>query len=127
MIQKTYSVFFIWVLVTLVGCKSSKSIIASGKASHRVSSKQVIKQHQNSSLDFDTLKARVKIGITNNDKTQSAGFTIRIEKDKVIWLNESLLRIARMIITPEKVRFFLLHCLAQADCCVNIAFICDVF
>ncbi|WP_299108096.1 DUF4292 domain-containing protein [uncultured Winogradskyella sp.] len=87
-------------------CNSAKNVIASGKASEKLSVKQVIKQHEKNSSDFKTLKARVKIDITQNNKTQGAGFTLRIEKDKVIWLSESILGMARMMITPDKVRFY---------------------
>lgn len=93
-------------IIFTFSCNSAKSVIASGEASDKLSVKQVIKQHEKNSTDFKTLKARVKIDITQNDKTQGAGFTLRIEKDKVIWLSESVLGMARMMITPEKVRFY---------------------
>ncbi|NRD18488.1 DUF4292 domain-containing protein [Winogradskyella eckloniae] len=99
------SVGILLILFTL-SCNSTKNVIASGKASDKLSVKQVIKQHEKNSTAFNTLKARVKIDITQNDKTQGAGFTLRIEKDKVIWLSESVLGLARMMITPDKVRFY---------------------
>lgn len=87
-------------------CKSTKSVIESGEASDKLSAKQVIRQHLKQDADFKTLKARVRIDITQNDKEQGANFTLRIEKDKVIWLSESILGMARLMITPDKVRFY---------------------
>lgn len=89
----------------LVSCKSAKSVIASGEASDKLSVKQVIKQHQKSETAFKTLQGKVKIELTQNDKTQGSTFNLRIEKDKVIWLSAKL-GLARMKITPEKVRFY---------------------
>ena len=89
----------------LFNCKSTKSVIASGEASDKLSAKQVIKQHQKSDTDFETLQGKVRIDITQNQKDQGSTFNLRIEKDKVIWLSAKL-GLARMMITPEKVRFY---------------------
>tara|TARA_R110002049_G_scaffold159908_2_gene324945 strand:- start:740 stop:1534 length:795 start_codon:yes stop_codon:yes gene_type:complete len=93
-------------IVFTFSCNSAKSVIASGVASDKLTAKQVIKQHQKNDSDFKTLKARVKINIIQNEKEQGANFTLRIEKDKVIWLSESILGMARLMITPDKVRFY---------------------
>ena len=94
------------VLMTfLINCKSAKGVIESGKVSDRLSAKQVIKEHQKKNTDFKTLQGKVKIDITQNQKEQGSTFNLRIEKDKVIWLSAKL-GLARMMITPEKVRFY---------------------
>lgn len=89
----------------LLNCKSAKSVIESGKASDKLSAKQVIKQHQKNDADFKTLQGKVKIDIIQNQEEQGSTFNLRIEKDKVIWLSAKL-GLARMMITPEKVRFY---------------------
>lgn len=99
-------VFALAILLFVASCKSAKSIVASGEASDKLSAKQVIKQHQSSNADFKTLQARVKIDFVQNQKEQGASFKLRIEKDKVIWLSESILGAVRMMITPEKVSFY---------------------
>lgn len=95
------------VVITLfvLGCKSSKSIIASGVASDKLSAKQVIKEHQKNDADFKTMQAKAKIDITQGEKEQGTTFNLRIEKDKVIWLSAPL-GMARMMITPKKVQFY---------------------
>ncbi|MFC0603373.1 DUF4292 domain-containing protein [Winogradskyella pulchriflava] len=99
-------VFFTLLLaVFLINCKSTKSVIASGEASDKLSAKQVIKQHQKSDASFKTLSGKVKIELIQGDKEQGHTFNIRIEKDKVIWLSASF-GMARMMITPERVGFY---------------------
>lgn len=93
-------------LVLLVfSCKSTKSVIASGEASDKLSAKQVIKQHQKNDADFKTMNARVAIDLIQGEKEQGHTFNLRIEKDKVIWLSASF-GMARMMITPDNVRFY---------------------
>ncbi len=98
-------VFAVAMLLFAANCKSSKSVIASGEASEKLSAKQVIKQHQKNDADFKTLQGKVKIDIIQNQKEQGSTFNLRIEKDKVIWLSAKL-GLARMMITPDKVRFY---------------------
>lgn len=103
---KTAQIFITVVALVLVsGCKSSKAIIASGEASSKLTAKQVIKQHQKNDANFKTLQAKAKIDITQGEKEQGLTFNLRIEKDKVIWLSAPL-GLARMMITPNKVRFY---------------------
>ncbi|WP_178986352.1 DUF4292 domain-containing protein [Winogradskyella helgolandensis] len=106
-VYKNFKLILNVILITLAfSCGSTKRVIASGVASDKLSAKQVIKQHTKNDIDFKTLKARVKIDITQNNNSQGAGFTLRMEKDKVIWLSESILGMARMMITPDKVKFY---------------------
>ena len=92
-------------LVFAFNCKSAKSVIASGTASDKLSAKQVIKQHQKNDANFKTMNARVAIDLIQGEKEQGHTFSLRMEKDKVIWLSASF-GVARMMITPEKVRFY---------------------
>lgn len=96
---------FVLAMLLVVNCKSAKNVIASGEASNKLSAKQVIKQHQKNDVNFKTMQARVRIDLTQGDKEQGATFDLRIEKDKTIWLRAPL-GLARMMITPDKVRFF---------------------
>ncbi len=92
-------------LLLVFNCKSTKSVIASGEVSDRISVKQVIKEHQKNNADFKTLQSKVKIELIQGDKEQGLTFSFRMEKDKVIWLSAPF-GLARMMITPNKVRFY---------------------
>jgi outer membrane biogenesis lipoprotein LolB len=89
----------------MLNCKSAKSVIASGEASNKLSAKQVIKQHEKNNADFKTMQAKVRIDMIQGQKEQGLTFNFRMEKDKVIWLSAPL-GIARMMVTPDKVRFY---------------------
>lgn len=89
----------------LMSCNSVKSYSKKGIASEKLSAKQVIKQHEKQKAEFKTLQAKVRIDIINNDKSQGSTFNIRIKKDEVIWLSAKL-GLARMMITPDKVKFY---------------------
>ncbi|WP_411893922.1 DUF4292 domain-containing protein [Winogradskyella sp. A2] len=108
-LTQTYR-FFTSILVVVgfvltVGCKSAKSVMASGEASDQLSAKQVIKQHQKTDADFKTMQAKVRIDLRQGQKEQGLTFNYRMEKDKAIWLSAPL-GLARMMITPDKVRFY---------------------
>lgn len=92
-------------VLILTSCKTSKTVVASGEIDAKLSSKQIIKSHSNASVNFKTLQGKVKIELTQGKKTKAHTFNLRIEKDKVIWLNATF-GLARMMITPEKVRFY---------------------
>lgn len=94
-----------FLVIVTFSCKSAKSVIAAGEVSDKLSAKQVIKQHQKHDADFKTMQARIRIDISQDGSEQGSTFNCRIEKDKVIWLSAPI-GMARMMITPEKVRFY---------------------
>lgn len=99
------AIVLVAIAIFIVSCKSTKSIVASGEVSDKLSAKQVIKEHQKKDANFKTLSGKVRIDLVQGEKEQGHTFNLRIEKDKVIWLSASF-GVARMMITPEKVRFY---------------------
>ena len=99
--------FLVLAVFIVFGCKSAKRIIESGEPSEKLSTKQIIKQHQKHEGDFKTLQARVKVEYTEVGKDNEHNHTIslRLEKDKKIWLSATL-GVVRAMITPEKVQFY---------------------
>lgn len=93
------------VLVLIVSCNSSKSIIASGELNDKLTTKQIIKEHYKREADFKTLQARVKVEYEQGESSQAHSINLRMEKDKTIWLSATL-GIVRAKITPEKVSFY---------------------
>lgn len=93
------------VMMSFLGCKTTRAIASSGEASSDLSSKQLIKAHKKNDVDFKTLQAKAKIDITQGEKKQGATFNLRIQKDKIIWLSAPL-GLARMKITPDQVQFY---------------------
>lgn len=94
-----------FVLNSVLSCKSTKAIAATGKVSKKLSSKQLIKAHKKSFSTFKTLQSKAKIELKQGDKSQGATFNLRIEKDKTIWLSAPF-NFARLKITPNNVKFY---------------------
>ena len=92
----------------LVSCAGSKVMHESNKANSSFSSKNIIKSHQAASPNFSTLAARMHVTYENGEKLQSIAVSLRMEKDKKIWIKASLLGItlAKAFITPEKVSYY---------------------
>jgi len=103
------SIAYIAVLFLLVasftGCKSSKTVASTGDLNTKLSAKQIIKESNKSKAKFRTLQSRVKIDYSKDGKSKGVGVNLRMEKDKVIWLNGPL-SIARAKITPDRVSFY---------------------
>lgn len=92
-------------VLTILGCKSTQSVTANGNSDLTLSTKEVIKAYTKQSPNFKTLQCKIKVVYTQDNKSQSHTVTMRMEKDKVIWLN-SALNLIRAKITPEKVSFY---------------------
>ncbi|MEO6347182.1 MAG: DUF4292 domain-containing protein [Aquaticitalea sp.] len=98
-------VSLILVISVFIGCRSAKSLTATGSIKENMTAKQLIKENKKQTADFKTLQAKVKIDYNNGDKSNGVSVTLRMEKDKVIWLSAPL-GAARALITPEKVRYY---------------------
>ncbi|WP_317236538.1 DUF4292 domain-containing protein [Allomuricauda sp. F6463D] len=91
-------------LITLGSCKSTKSITG-GEANSRMSAKNIIHAHYLNQPNFKTLRGRLKIDYTNGEESQGVNVSLRMEKDKVIWMSAPL-GIVKAHITPNKVSFY---------------------
>ncbi len=103
--MKIYSIAVFFCAMVLVSCGSSRRIATDGNVDKRVTAKQLIKENIKRDAKFNTLQARVKIEIIQDNKEQSHNVTLRMERGKVIWIN-AFLNLARAKITPEKVQFY---------------------
>jgi hypothetical protein len=91
-------------LILLSSCGGTKKITAIENAS----AKQVIAAHQAAAPDFKTLAARVQLVYETDEKLQSITVSLRMEKDKQIWIKASVLGItlAKVLITPTRVSYY---------------------
>ena len=106
--MKRYTFLLVTVIAFLVfSCRSAKTI-SGGNANFKLSTKQLIKANAKQTASFKTLQSKVKIDYSDGNKSQSHSVNIRVEKDKVIWLNAGLLGVslARVIMTPTNVRYY---------------------
>lgn len=74
----------------------------------KLSSEKIIANHYNKSFNFNTLNARLKVKYDDGKQSFSPSVTLRIEKDKTIWISAKMLGIslAKVMITPEKVSYY---------------------
>jgi len=104
-IKVTSRILVILILFIAFGCKSSKRMASSGTLNSQVTSKQLIKEHNKIEANFKTLQARVKVEYIQGNKSQTHTLSLRMEKDKTIWLSATI-GIVRVKITPSKVSFY---------------------
>ncbi len=102
-IKKSISISCIVFLFFVFACKSAK-VNGEGVLDHKMTTKQIIKNNKKSSSKFKTLSGRVKIGLIEENKSQSYSLSLRMEKDKTIWMSK--LGIVKAIITPNRVAFY---------------------
>lgn len=90
--------------IGLVSCRSAKTITDNGTLNANLSARQIIKNNDKSNSNFNTLSSRLKIESTDGDKSQSVSVSLRMEKDKTIWMSK--LGIVKALITPKRVAFY---------------------
>lgn len=103
-IQRILGFLLVIIVLTFSGCKSTQTVVSDGKLNPNLSAKQLIKNNAKNNSDFNSLSARIKIETINGNKSQSVGLSLRMEKDKVIWLSK--LGIVKAMITPTRVSYY---------------------
>ncbi len=88
-----------------VGCKSTKSLSGEAVLNPKLKAKQILKIHNKQKTNFTTLQARLKLDLTDGDKSQAHTVTLRMERDKTIWIN-AFLNMVRFKITPQRVSMY---------------------
>ncbi len=104
MTNKSFAILIL-IFSVVVGCKSTKSLTSEGVVKDNTTSKQLIKENKKQEAKFKTLQAKVKIDYTEGTSTKGVTVTLRIEKDKTIWLSAPFAT-ARVMITPDKVSYY---------------------
>lgn len=90
--------------VLMLSCKSAK-VVAGGTVDDKLSARTVIRNHYRNQAEFKTLSGRVKIDFTDGESTHSFNVSLRMEKDKAIWISAPL-GVVKAYITPNRVTFY---------------------
>lgn len=93
--------FFILVLAS---CKSKK-VLTGGTINEKLSAKAIIRGHYDNQLDFKTLSGRMKIDYSDGESSQGFSVSLRMERDKAIWISAPL-GLVKAYITPNRVTFY---------------------
>ena len=91
-------------LLLIAACKSGKSI-ADRTVDDKLTAKSVIRNHYKNQLNFRTLSGRMKIDYSDGVSSQGVSVSLRMEKDKTIWLSAPL-GVVKAYITPTRVSFY---------------------
>lgn len=92
------------VVALFISCKSTK-VLTNGTVNSKLSAKSVIKAHYQNELDFNTIRGRMKIDYSDGESNQGFSVSLRMEKDKAIWISAPL-GIVKAYITPNRVSFY---------------------
>ena len=99
-------ILFISLFIT--SCGGGKMVVGSETANKNISSKDIIKSHDEALPKFSTIAARIQVKYESVRDVQSLTVSLRMEKDQKIWIKASLLgiTIAKLFITPESVSYY---------------------
>ena len=92
-------------LVLLITSCKSKKIVRGGNLNEKLSAKTIIRGHYKNQQEFKTLRGRVKINYSDGETSQGFNVSLRLEKDKAIWISAPL-GIVKAYITPDRVSFY---------------------
>ena len=95
-------------LVLLMSCGTKKATTASS-SSRDLTAARLVQEYYAKTLDYTTFEARTRAKYSSNgDGKPAVTVVIRIEKDKTIWMDGSLLGFsgARALITPTTIQFY---------------------
>ena len=96
--------FFGIFLVLVSSCKTRK-IISDSTLDANISAKNLIRAHYQNTLNFKTIRGKVKIDYSDGTDSQSFSVSLRMKKDETIWMSAPL-GIVKAYITPERVSFY---------------------
>ncbi len=102
MVKQSIGIALLFVFV--VSCKTKK-VVTDGKVNSDLTAKTIIKEHYENELDFKTVRGKLKIDYADGKTEQSVPLTLRMEKDKAIWVSAPL-GIVKAYITPGRVTFY---------------------
>ena len=96
--------FVVFIFVFLSSCRGTKTTTDVS----RLSVNDIISKHDDAAPNFKTLAGRVQVAYEDSNKEQGITASLRIEKDKIIWIKASILGItlAKVLITPEQVSYY---------------------
>lgn len=95
-------------LLVLTACGGAKTVVGSATANPALTTKNIINAHKSAAQNFTTLAARMQVKYQDPEQSQSITTSLRMEKDKAIWIKASILGItlAKVLITPDQVQFY---------------------
>ncbi|WP_340076103.1 DUF4292 domain-containing protein [Leptobacterium sp. I13] len=98
------SIYATGLILIFYSCGTNK-IVVEEKATDALPARTIIRNHYNNELAFKTIRGRMKIDYNDGGKSESFSLSMRMEKDKAIWLSATL-SLVKIYITPTRVSFY---------------------
>ena len=98
-----YLAIFFMALIAF-SCKSKK-VVTDGSLDENLSAKAIIRSHYQNAIDFKTLSGKMRIDYSDGDDAQGVSVSLRMEKDKAIWISAPF-GVVKAYITPGRVTFY---------------------
>ncbi|QXP65922.1 DUF4292 domain-containing protein [Polaribacter sp. AHE13PA] len=99
--------YFIVFTIVFTSCKAKKSMIDANVIAEEMSAKKVARKHVAANFDKKTVDAKLKANINNGKINQSISVSLKMEKDKVIWLKGTkFITLFKAKITPTSVSYY---------------------
>lgn len=104
-IGRIFAVLFLSFII--ISCRGTKNITSS-EIDMSLSAKNIVEEYLKAEPKFKTLASRVQVQYQDDKSSQSMTVSLRIEKDKTIWISASILgfTMAKLMITPDKVSYY---------------------
>jgi len=99
--------YIICILIVLSGCRSTKTVVSKATAED-IATAKLVKQYYEKTPTFNTLASKLRIKYKDRKNSQSVTVSLRMEKDKTIWMSASILGIslAKALVTPDRVSYY---------------------
>lgn len=100
--------YFFAIILLFSSCKTVKTASGASKIAS-LSTKKIISNHYNNTFQFESLKAKIKAAYDDGSKTANLTASLRMEKDKHIWLSVKFggfIVVAKALITPSRVQYY---------------------
>jgi hypothetical protein len=97
-------VMFLCLTALMFSCKSAR-VVSGGTIDEKLSARTIIRNHYRNQPDFNTLSGRMKIDYTDGESAHSFNVSLRMEKDKAIWISAPL-GVVKALINPSRVTFY---------------------
>jgi len=103
--MKKILVLIISSFIFLSSCKSKKN--ANNTKATKMLVKEVVKNYENNKFHKKTVSASIKAKYRGKENLPSVNVSLRIQKDKIIWMSISkFISIGKLKITPKRVQFY---------------------
>lgn len=101
------TVFVLFLIILVSGCKVKKNMIDDSAIANETSAKKIARKHLATYLDKKTIDSKFKVNFNNGKTRQGLTVSMRMEKDKFIWLKGSkLITVFKAKITPSSVEYY---------------------